>query len=73
MGAGIGYVVVEIGKREGVGVEIELDKSKRVWGKWGEGKSELDKSNVELDWLGGSIIWVVIGSIGWETEGKRSV
>ena len=73
MGVGIGYVVVEIGKREGVGVEIELDQFEGVWGKWGEGKLELDKSNVELDWLGGSIIWVVIGSTGWETEGKGSV
>ena len=46
MGASIGSVeVVGIGTREGVGVEIELNKSEAVGGKWGEGKSELDKSD----------------------------
>ena len=50
MGAGIGSVeVVGIGTGEGVGVEIKLDKSDAVGGKQGEGKLELDKSEVEAD------------------------
>ena len=60
----------------GVGIELgksEIGKSKVVWGKGEGGRLELDKAGVGSEWLGESRIKVVIGSTGWEMQGKESL